>query len=158
MQGAKSPRYIFAPLEKCVGHSLKNLGPSQKTLRSPGVPSLLRAWSSLQRGVAKTSQNFHLGGPMKIRWTFFIFHLKKAQEPYFRWLGIITPCHWVSTCNTYCVVSMYNNDIQLKILAIWRKVTSDGSWGRFQVHCLTPWDESHSHGLVWWKYTLSKSF
>jgi len=28
-----APAKFFAPLEKCVGHSLKNLGPSQKTLR-----------------------------------------------------------------------------------------------------------------------------
>jgi len=31
---------------KTIGHSLKNLGPSQKTLRPPGVPSWLRTcWS-----------------------------------------------------------------------------------------------------------------
>jgi len=29
---------------QCRGHSLKNLGPSQKTLRPPGVSSWLRAW------------------------------------------------------------------------------------------------------------------
>jgi len=28
---------------KIIGHSLKNLGPSQKTLRPSGVPSWLRA-------------------------------------------------------------------------------------------------------------------
>jgi len=27
-----------------IGHSLKNLGPSQKTFLLPGVPSWLRAW------------------------------------------------------------------------------------------------------------------
>jgi len=33
-QGAKSPLENFSPpLKKCVGHNLKNLGPSQKSLR-----------------------------------------------------------------------------------------------------------------------------
>jgi len=30
-------------LEKCVGHSLKNLGPSQQTLRLLWYPNLVRA-------------------------------------------------------------------------------------------------------------------
>jgi len=30
---------------KAIGHSLKNLGPSQKTLPPPGVPSWLRSWA-----------------------------------------------------------------------------------------------------------------
>jgi len=30
-------------LEKCVGYSLKNLGPSQYTLRLPWYPNLVRA-------------------------------------------------------------------------------------------------------------------
>jgi len=29
---------------KTIGHGLKHLSPSQKTLRLPGVPSWLRAW------------------------------------------------------------------------------------------------------------------
>jgi len=29
---------------KTIGYSLRNLGPSQKTFRSPAVPSWLRAW------------------------------------------------------------------------------------------------------------------
>jgi len=42
----RSPLKIFSPLlEKCVGYSFKNLGPSQKTLPPSGVPSWLRAWS-----------------------------------------------------------------------------------------------------------------
>ena len=35
-RAAKLPLEIFSPLlEKCVGHSLKNVGPSQKILRLP---------------------------------------------------------------------------------------------------------------------------
>jgi len=39
--GAKSPA-------KCVGHSLKNLGPSQKTLRPPGFPRWLRTYAKVR--------------------------------------------------------------------------------------------------------------
>jgi len=38
-RGEKTPGIFSPPLVKCVGHSLKDLGPSQKTLRSPCVPS-----------------------------------------------------------------------------------------------------------------------
>ena len=41
-QEGESPLEIFSPpLEKCVGHSSKNLGPSQKTLRLSSCPKLL---------------------------------------------------------------------------------------------------------------------
>jgi len=40
-RGAKTPRKLFAPLDKCVGHNLKNLGPPQKTLRSAWCPKLV---------------------------------------------------------------------------------------------------------------------
>jgi len=50
-EGEASPRKIFAPLEKCVGHSLKLLdtiqkisAPLRKFFAPPGVPSWLRAW------------------------------------------------------------------------------------------------------------------
>jgi len=35
VKGARPPGKIFHPLEKCVGHSLKILSPSQKTIRHP---------------------------------------------------------------------------------------------------------------------------
>jgi len=34
-------KLFFSPLEKCVGHSLKNLGPSEKTLRPTWCPKLV---------------------------------------------------------------------------------------------------------------------
>ena len=41
----RSPLQNFSsPLEKCFGHSAKNLGHSHKTLRPPGVVSGFRAW------------------------------------------------------------------------------------------------------------------
>jgi len=43
--GFVSPGNTFSPLEKGAGYSLKNLGPSQKTHRPPGVPSWLWAWA-----------------------------------------------------------------------------------------------------------------
>jgi len=36
-------------VEKCVGHSLKNLGPLKKALRPPGVPSWLRDWTGVSK-------------------------------------------------------------------------------------------------------------
>jgi len=39
--GEKPPRKNFTPLEKSVGHSLKNLGTSQKTFRHPRCPKLV---------------------------------------------------------------------------------------------------------------------
>jgi len=39
--GEIHPRKFFAPLEKCVGHCSKNLGPSQKTLRPSWCPKLV---------------------------------------------------------------------------------------------------------------------
>jgi len=42
------PKILFAPLEKSAGHSLKNLGTSQKTFRPLWCPSWWRAcWSSI---------------------------------------------------------------------------------------------------------------
>jgi len=39
--GGDPPGKIIAPLEKCVGHSLKILGRSQKILRHPWCPKLV---------------------------------------------------------------------------------------------------------------------
>jgi len=39
--GEIRPRKFFAPLEKCVRHCSKNLGPSQKTLRPSWCPKLV---------------------------------------------------------------------------------------------------------------------
>jgi len=39
--GGRSPYKIFRPPGKCVGHSLKNLGPCQKTLRPTWCPKLV---------------------------------------------------------------------------------------------------------------------
>jgi len=43
VQGGEASLENFSPpiLEKCVGHSLKNLGPSQKNLRPPYCPKLV---------------------------------------------------------------------------------------------------------------------
>jgi len=42
-RGDFAPLEIFLPsLDKCVGHTLKNLAPAQKTLCPPGVTSWLR--------------------------------------------------------------------------------------------------------------------
>jgi len=41
IQGGEDPLKFFSPpLEKCVGHSLKKMGPSQKTLRPTWCPKL----------------------------------------------------------------------------------------------------------------------
>jgi len=41
-QGGEAPlEDFFAPLKKCVGHCLKNLGPYQKTLRPAWCPKLV---------------------------------------------------------------------------------------------------------------------
>jgi len=40
-RGREPPKIFFAPLKKCVGHSLKNLGSSQKTLRPSWCPKLV---------------------------------------------------------------------------------------------------------------------
>jgi len=40
-EGDNPPKIVFAPLEKCVGHSLKNVGPSQKTLHPTWCPKLV---------------------------------------------------------------------------------------------------------------------
>ena len=41
-QGGRSLLEKFSPpVEKCIGHSLKNLGPSQKNLRPPHCPKLV---------------------------------------------------------------------------------------------------------------------
>jgi len=39
--GEDLPAKFFAPLEKCVGHSLKNLVPTQKTLHPAWCPKLV---------------------------------------------------------------------------------------------------------------------
>ena len=48
-QGA-NPAKFFAPLEKCVGHSLKIWAPLRKHFAPPGVPSWLRAWWCVYQG------------------------------------------------------------------------------------------------------------
>ena len=39
--GEKTPKFFSLPLQKCVGHSFKYLGPSQKTLRPTWCPKLV---------------------------------------------------------------------------------------------------------------------
>jgi len=46
-RGRRPLEKFLPPLEKSVGHSLKNLGTSQKIFCLPGVPSWLRACSPL---------------------------------------------------------------------------------------------------------------
>jgi len=53
------PRKSFTPLEKCVGHNLKNLSPSQKTHRSSWCPKLvtgLALRSAIHFATQKTMQ------------------------------------------------------------------------------------------------------
>jgi len=40
---------------KYIGHSVKNLSPSQKTLRPPDVPIWLRDWLIIERFLSKLS-------------------------------------------------------------------------------------------------------
>jgi len=62
---------------KTTGHSLKNLGPYQKTLRPPGVPSCLRTlWKSRHKfrstfHIQTGRIYWHVIFPMEI---FFLYH------------------------------------------------------------------------------------
>ena len=56
-RGFVPPAKIFASHEKCVGHSLKNLGPFQETLRPTWSPKLVTGLLSLPRAIqSKVSQ------------------------------------------------------------------------------------------------------
>jgi len=63
-RGAKRPRKLFVPLEKCFGHHLKILdivqkiwSPLGKLFAPPGVPSWLRAWNHIKSISTWSSSN-----------------------------------------------------------------------------------------------------
>ena len=55
--GGESPAKFLAPLEKCVGESLKNLGASQKTLRHTWCPKLVTG-----TGITYQTVRYECGG------------------------------------------------------------------------------------------------
>jgi len=52
---------------KTIGHSLKNLGLSQKTLRHPWCPGWLRAWAKPSDGLAFLTNNRNV--TLILRWS-----------------------------------------------------------------------------------------
>jgi len=54
-QGDEDTSNFFAPLEKCVGHSLKNLGPTQKTLPPTWCPKLVVGRSEIEKVTLPTT-------------------------------------------------------------------------------------------------------
>jgi len=57
-EGGRRGKIFLLSFEKCFGHTLKTLGPSQKILRPPGV-------TSLDRGIPKSRVPFEGGAPAK---------------------------------------------------------------------------------------------
>jgi len=62
-----------------IGDSLRNLGPSHKTLRHPGVPSWLRAWlyavASKNAATAQLCTNNNINDRNKQEWHRYIRYI-----------------------------------------------------------------------------------
>jgi len=89
--GLRPPCKNFRPLEKCFGHSVKYLGPSQKTLRPPWCPKLVMG---LLRGNTTHERKDELAFSVK-------------------WFGCRTFKHGVALVHvTYCTIQIKCSSVQ----------------------------------------------